>query len=85
MVSVQALEFRPHVRTEEPERELLLQLGDAVTLTSWDGGAADGELRIPAEAFVRMIYGRLDPDHTPLAELTDPVSFYDLRRVVPGV
>ena len=81
----QGKEVRLHVRTDEPERELLLQLGDAVTLTGWDGGAADGELRIPAEAFIRLIYGRLDPDHTPHAELTGPVSLDDLRRVFPGV
>lgn len=78
----QGKEFRLRVRTEESERELLLQVGDAVTLTDWDGGAADGELRIPAEAFVRLNYGRLDPDHT---VLTGPVSLSDRRRVFPGV
>ena len=31
---------------------------------SWDN-AASAELRLPAEAFVRLVYGRLDPDHTP--------------------
>ena len=81
----QGRDVRLHVVTEEPERELLLQVGDAVTLTRWDGGAADGELRIPAEAFVRLVYGRLDPDHTPHVEVTGPVSLDDLRRIFPGV
>lgn len=81
----QGKEFRLHVRTEEPDREFLLQVDDAVTLTGWDGGTADGDLRIPAEAFVRLVYGRLDPDHEPAIQLTGPVSVDDLRHIFPGV
>jgi uncharacterized protein (TIGR03083 family) len=77
--------FRLHVRTSGPEREFALRVGDAVELTNWDGGKADGVLRLPAEGFVRLIYGRLDPAHTPAVELTGPVTLDDVRRVFPGV
>jgi uncharacterized protein (TIGR03083 family) len=78
--------FRLHVRTRSPERDMLLQVGDAVELTEWADGPADGELRIPAEAFLRLVYGRLDPEHTPAVELTaQGVEVDDVRRVFPGI
>jgi len=53
------------VRTNEPRRAFLITLGpDAVSLTpSATSGTPD--LELPAEAFVRLVYGRLDPDHSP--------------------
>ncbi|MFI4927900.1 MAG: hypothetical protein ACHP7E_09475, partial [Burkholderiales bacterium] len=60
--------FRLRVRTSAPERTLSLAVGEGVELTEEDG-AADGELRLPAEAFLRLVYGRLDPAHTPAVEL----------------
>ena len=81
----QGKSFRLHVHTSGPARELLLQAGDAVELGDWDGGTADGQLTISAEAFVRLVYGRLDPDHAPPVELTGPVSVDDLRDIFPGV
>lgn len=77
--------FRLRVRTTDPEREYSLRVGERVELFTWDGGPADGELRISAEAFLRLVYGRLDPAHTPEVELTGPITLDDLRRVFPGV
>jgi uncharacterized protein (TIGR03083 family) len=77
--------FRLRVRTSGPERDFSLRVGETVELTDWDGGTADGELRIPAEAFLRLVYGRPDPQHTPEVELTGPITVDDLRRVFPGV
>jgi hypothetical protein len=76
---------RLHVHTESPERDFSLQLGDGAELTPWSGGTADGELQMPAEAFLRLIYGRLDSDHAPHVELTGPISLDDLRRTFPGI
>jgi uncharacterized protein (TIGR03083 family) len=76
---------RLRVRTSGPVRDFALQLGDAVALTTWGDGANDGELLIPAESFLRLIYGRLDQDHTPAVELTGPVTLDELRAVFPGV
>jgi len=77
--------FRLHVRTSEPERDLLLHIADEVSIAEWDGGAADGKLRIPSEAFLRLAYGRLDPDHAPAVDITArKVTLDDLRRIFPG-
>lgn len=70
------------VATTDPERTFRIEAGpDSVTLTpAPPGGTPD--LVLPAEAFVRLVYGRLDSDHTP----TDaPGSQLDLlRRIYPG-
>ena len=41
------------------------------------------QLVLPAEAFARLVYGRLDPDHTPPVE-GDAESLDELRKVFPG-
>jgi uncharacterized protein (TIGR03083 family) len=40
------------------------------------------DIAIPAEAFARLVYGRLDPDHTPAGNHGDTLDA--LRRVFPG-
>ena len=77
--------FRLLVRTSGPERQLSLRVGDAVELTEWEEGEADAEMHIPAEAFLRLVYGRLDPEHAPEVEVSGPVSLDELRRIFPGV
>lgn len=74
-----------HVVLTEPARELALTVGDAVTLAPWDGGAAaDATLTGPAEAFLRLAYGRLDADHTPSAVSAEGIDLDTLRAVFPG-
>jgi hypothetical protein len=71
--------------TSDPPRTFLLTLDPAVTLTPLDGDpAADAPVvRIPAEAFIRLVAGRLDPDHTPLG--VDAGDHLDqLRQAFPG-
>ncbi|HTX28662.1 MAG TPA: maleylpyruvate isomerase family mycothiol-dependent enzyme [Streptosporangiaceae bacterium] len=74
-----------HVRvsTTDPERNYILQTGESVTLTAADGEADLPELRLPAEAFLRLVYGRLDPAHTPPVEASG-VDLGDLRPLFPG-
>jgi hypothetical protein len=69
-----------HVITSDPERRFVLRTGEAVTLAPSDGDAGPQELRLPAEAFLRLVYGRLDPAHTPSAE----GDLADLRPLFPG-
>jgi len=77
--------LRMRVRTTGPERDLLLTVTDAVSLAEWDGGEADGVLTTPAAGFLRLVYGRLDKDHTPPVTLDGPSgALDDLRRVFPG-
>jgi uncharacterized protein (TIGR03083 family) len=68
------------VHTTDPERDFLLVTGPQVTLTA--GGGPDGP-RLPAAAFLRLVYGRLDPDHTPAGVADDP-TVNSLRAVFPG-
>ena len=71
------------IRTSAPERDFALVLSaDGVELAA----GADGqqpELELPAEAFCRLVYGRLDPDHTP-AFKGDAAVLDALRSVFPG-
>jgi uncharacterized protein (TIGR03083 family) len=75
-----------HVTTHDPGRSFQLDAGpDSVSLSpagpEHTGGVAG--LRLPAEALVRLVYGRLDPEHTPPVE-TDHVGLGTLRRIFPG-
>ncbi|HEY2041561.1 MAG TPA: maleylpyruvate isomerase family mycothiol-dependent enzyme, partial [Jatrophihabitans sp.] len=58
------------IETTEPERRFLIVLDPDVTLTD-SANRTDGSPTVPAEAFVRLVYGRLDPDHTPAALAED--------------
>jgi uncharacterized protein (TIGR03083 family) len=75
------------VRTTDPERAFHLDLGPGgVGLTpSSDDTAASAELRLPTEAFVRLVYGRLDAEHTPDDVRAEGVDLDLLRRTFPGI
>jgi uncharacterized protein (TIGR03083 family) len=78
--------LRVRVSTEAPHRRFLLEVGrDGARLSpiEHDEAAADAALRLPAEALLRLVYGRLDPEHTPPVE-TERVDLDALRRVFPG-
>jgi uncharacterized protein (TIGR03083 family) len=70
-----------HVRTTAPARDFELVLAPTVTLTP-SGAAGDPDLELPAEALVRLAYGRLDPAHTPA--MRGDVDVDALRRAFPG-
>jgi uncharacterized protein (TIGR03083 family) len=74
---------RIKVSTSDPERHFVLETGEAVTLTESDGEEGLPELRLPAEAFVRLVYGRLGQHHTPPVE-ADGVDLDELRQLFPG-
>ena len=78
--------FRVRLRTTAPEGDYLLDVGESVTLSDWaEAGApeVDGEIQLPAEALLRLFYGRLDPDHTP-AYTAEGIELDRLRAVFPG-
>ncbi len=69
------------IETSAPRRDFTLTTGpDSVELTPTTDPA---DLRLPAEALVRLVYGRLDPEHTP-AELAGNPDIAALRQVFPG-
>jgi uncharacterized protein (TIGR03083 family) len=73
------------VRTTEPARSFTLTSGDAVSLEPGEGAAPDGVLRLPAEAFLRLTYGRLDATNADGAEVAGgSVTLDELRATFPG-
>jgi uncharacterized protein (TIGR03083 family) len=75
------------VTTQAPDREFLLDIApdsSRLTATSGAGAGTDDELRLPAEAFLRLVYGRLDPEHTPPG-VGENDHLDVLRPVFPGL
>jgi uncharacterized protein (TIGR03083 family) len=72
------------IRTTEPQRELVLTLGEeAVTLEDGEKSDDPHDIELPAESFVRLLYGRLDAAHTPDAVQSEHLE--SLRLVFPGL
>jgi uncharacterized protein (TIGR03083 family) len=70
------------VATTDPQRRFTIDLTpETVSLTP---GAVDtaADLQLPAEAFARLVYGRLDDEHTPADVHGSAVPTF--RRVFPG-
>ncbi len=82
--------FRARLAGHFPDVDFLLEVADAVTLAPWpEDGAGEplaGKLRLPTEALLRLVYGRLDPAHTPPAEVSGDGALLDRARAVfPGL
>ena len=77
------------VVTSDPARHLLLAIDDPVELTGVSGvtteATTDATIELPAEAFLRLVYGRLDPTHTPAGVKTAGVDLDELRQLFPGL
>ena len=75
--------WRVRIVTTEPDREFVLDASDAVSLVPSTGGEELPTVRMPGESLYRLVYGRLDPDHTPALGTTD-VDIDELRARFPG-
>jgi uncharacterized protein (TIGR03083 family) len=73
------------VTTTDPSRTFGLQIGDSAQLVDRPA-SPQASLKLPAEAWIRLVAGRLAPEHTPAAvSMTGgAVGLDDLRRVFPG-
>ena len=72
-----------HVHTVDPERDFLVSLGaEAVALTPSEPASVP-DLELPAEALIRLVYGRLDPAPTP--PIAESAELDALRRVFTGL
>jgi uncharacterized protein (TIGR03083 family) len=77
--------FAARVTTFDPDRDYLLSGGESVSMTDWPGDdGALPQVRMPAESLLRLVYGRLDPAHTPAAVSGDPAVLEKLRAIFPG-
>jgi uncharacterized protein (TIGR03083 family) len=72
------------VELTDPAVSYGLALGDEVSLGERPD-SPDGVLRLPAEAWLRLLVGRLGPRWTPRSVVIDgPVGLDTLRRIFPG-
>ena len=79
--------FAVRITTTSPDRDYLLTSGESVSMTKWaDSDGDDGvpRVRMPAEALLRLAYGRLDPEHTPDTVSGDRDTLDKLRVIFPG-
>jgi uncharacterized protein (TIGR03083 family) len=72
-----------HITTSGPPRGITMALGvDAVEMVV-SAPVAEPDLELPSEAFIRLVYGRLDPDHTPPSVKGGVLD--ELRKAFPGI
>lgn len=73
------------VTTTEPTSSFALHLADRVGLDPDVPQDVDGALTLPAEAWLRLVAGRLSPRHTPAqVNATGAADLDLLRRIFPG-
>ena len=71
------------VHTTEPSRAFAVNVrSERLALTAAER-SAPVDIELPSEAFVRLVYGRLDPDHSP-PDIESP-ELDQLRGLFPGV
>ena len=75
---------RVAVSTIAPQRHFVLDIAETVTLGESEPDQNLPRVSLPAEALIRLVYGRLDPAHTPAVE-TLGIDLDELRSVFPGV
>lgn len=73
------------VTTHDPDRSFLLTIDPDGARLEADGAESTERLTCPAEAFVRLVYGRLDPAHTPGTVDASATDLDALRRTFPGL
>ncbi len=73
------------VETTSPSLRLALHLGEQVRVSPDVPAAVDGTLSLPAEAWVRLVTGRLGERYTPAGvSVTGAADLGTLRKVFPG-
>jgi len=74
------------VETKDPDQVVGLFLGERVSLGEAPSDTG-GVLTLPAEAWLRLLAGRLDEAHTPstLTLTSSTVTLEKLRSLFPGI
>ena len=68
--------------TTDPRRGVTVVLGTDAVAFSYSDPTDTPDVVLPAEALIRLVYGRLDPDHAGGVEESPVVD--ELRRAFPG-
>ncbi len=71
-----------HIKTVDPERAFVLRFAETSLSLAPNEHGGNVDLELPAESFVRLVSGRLDPQHTPHG-LSNPL-LDELRQAFPG-
>ena len=80
-------EDRPYavtVETTGPVRRFGVSVTDAVGIAPVRGDGVGADVELGAEAMLRLVFGRLDPDHAPLVAVGQLPTVDRLRRVFSG-
>lgn len=72
-----------NVRTTDPERTFILRLAEGGAVLERSSRQEVADLELPAEAFARLVYGRLDAARTPDV-VGDLATLKQLRAAFPG-
>lgn len=70
------------VTTTDPASVFALRLGDEIGIEGEVSNDPDGTLRLPAEAWLRLVAGRLAPEHMPASVTAAGAADLDLLRQV---
>jgi hypothetical protein len=70
------------IDTSEPTRQFVLTTG-AGSVSLIPGAGHGPTVDLPAESFIRLVYGRLDTDHT--RATIDAATIAALRPLFPGL
>ena len=84
---VPAEPFAVRIKTTDPDRDYLLATAETVILADWPEDGTDvpvSEISMPTEALLRLVYGRLDPEHTPASVSGDLAALDTVRPIFPG-
>ena len=76
-----------NVTTHDPDLNFALVIdpdGVALSASGLDHVGDGPTLDLSAEAFLRLVAGRLDADHTPASTTATGIDIDSLRRVFPG-
>jgi len=82
--------FAVRITTTDPARDYLLTSGESISMADWPGDLPEADadavpqVTMPAEALLRLSYGRLDPEHTPASVQGDADTLDKLRAIFPG-
>lgn len=82
--------FAVRITTTDPARDYLLTSGESISVTDWPGDLSEADadavphVTMPAEALLRLSYGRLDGEHTPASVSGDQDTLDKLRAIFPG-
>jgi uncharacterized protein (TIGR03083 family) len=72
------------IATSEPDRAFAVTVETKAVDFSPLDSVQDATLTMSAEAFIRLVYGRLDAEHTPSSVAGDSEALDQLRDVFPG-